>query len=125
MAEGLPTAGWNSILDWYLGTNFTAWWVQLHIGAPGAAGTTNPAGNTTRQQITSLASAASASKATSSALTWTSVSTAETYSKFSQKDASTAGNFEVSGSVTASAVSVGDTFTIPSGSLTYAGTAAS
>lgn len=125
MAEGLPTAECNAVLDWLLGTHWTAWWIQLHVGAPGAAGTSNPASNTTRQQVTSYASAASASKASSAAVTWTSVPTAETYSKYSKWTASTAGSIEHTGSVTASPVSVGDTFTIPSGSETVALTAAS
>jgi hypothetical protein len=126
MAEGISTTDANSALDaLYGGSINAAVYVQLHVGAPGSVGTANVAGNSTRQQITSFASAASGSKASSSALTWTSVSTAETYSKQSDWTASTSGTFISSGSVTASAVNIGDTFTIPSGSWTASLTTAS
>ena len=52
-------------------------------------------------------------------MTWTSVSTSETYSHISLWDASTAGNCVAKGDLTApKAVNSGDTFEIPSGSLT-------
>lgn len=125
MAEGASTATINSFLDWLRGTLYAATWKQLHIGAPGAAGTSNPASNTTRQQVSSYASASGASKASSAAQTWTSVPAAETYTKYSEWSASTSGTFELSGSVTSTAVNIGDTFTIPSGSDTTSMTAAS
>jgi hypothetical protein len=118
MAEGASTATANSILDWLYGTLYAQTWIQLHVGAPGSAGTANPAANTTRQQITSFAAASGGVKASSAAVTWTSVPAAETYSKQSNWTASTSGTFEDSGPVTASAVNIGDTFTIPSGQWT-------
>lgn len=121
MADGWGSAAANSALD-TIGSTYS--WLQLHVGLPGAAGTSNVAGNTTRKQVT-WASASAGSKASSADLTWTSVSTSETYSHFTLWTASSAGTFGVSGSVTASAVTSGDTFTISSGSLTLSLTLAS
>jgi hypothetical protein len=62
---------------------------------------------------------------TSADLTWTSVSTTETYSHVSFWDASTAGTFLGSDDLaTPRAVTAGDTFTISTGSLTVAVTPA-
>lgn len=100
------------------GFNVAAVYIQLHTADPGAAGTANVAGNATRKAVAFVAAAAG-SKASSADVTWTSVSTSETYAYVSLWDASTAGNFLWAGALTASkAVNAGDTFTIPSGSLT-------
>lgn len=106
----------NSILK---GTAFTplSAFVQLHTGEPGAAGTTNVAGESTRKAAT-FADGSGGSAATSADITWTSVTTAETYTHVSLWSASTAGTFIGSGTITASAVAVGDTFTISAGDLT-------
>ena len=118
----LADATLNGILDAYarnVSYANAAVWVKLHTGDPGSAGTANVAGNTTRQQATFGSAAASKSIATTAATTWTSVSTTETYSWLSFWTASTAGTF--TGSVqltTARSVTAGDTFTIPTGSLT-------
>lgn len=114
MAVGFSTAAANTHLD---NTGTTYPWVKLHVGDPGAAGTSNAATETTRKQAT-WASAASASKSTSADLVWTSVAGTEDYTHFSLWTASTAGSFGGSGTITANAVTSGDTFTIPSGSLT-------
>jgi hypothetical protein len=66
-------------------------WVQMHIGDPGAAGTSNLAGNTTRQQATFGAAAASGTISNTAAVAWTSVSTSETYVYASLWSASTVG----------------------------------
>lgn len=122
MAEGLAAATANSILN-ALCRN-TAWtqpsavYVKLHIGAPGASATANAATNTTRQQATFGTAASGGSLANTVAVTWTNVAGSEDYTHFSAWDASTAGNFLFSGAVTANAVTSGDTFTIPIGSLT-------
>jgi hypothetical protein len=94
-------------------------YVKLHVGDPGEDGTANAAGETTRKAASYGAS--SGGTATSDAdLTWTNVSTAETYSHVSKWDNSTAGNCLGSGALTANkTVAVGDTFVIPSGSLTF------
>lgn len=124
MTTGLASGVANSLLSAICkATNYTAptaFYVKLHTGDPGSAGTSNAAGNTTRQ-ATTFASASGGSIATSADVTWTSVSTAETYSHVSFWSASTAGTFLGSNALTASkTVAVGDTFTIASGSLTLA-----
>lgn len=121
MAEGWgPTAG-NAALD-TVGAAYT--WVKLHTGAPGSAGSSNAATETTRKQVTE-ASASGGSKASSADLVWTSVAASETYTKFTRMSASSAGTFGFSGTVTANAVTAGDTFTIASGSMTTSVTLAS
>lgn len=122
MTVGLSSAILNSWLNG-LGRN-TAWtqpsafWVKLHLADPGSAGTTSPAANTSRQQAT-FAAASAGSMTTSADLTWTAVSTSETYSHISFWDASSAGTFLGSDDLNASrAVTAGDTFVISAGSLT-------
>lgn len=121
MADGFGSAGANTALD-SLGAAYP--WVKLHTGLPGSAGTSNPATETTRKQAT-FASASGGSVATSADLVWTSVAGSETYTHFSMWTASTNGSFGGSGAVTANAVTAGDTFTIPSGSLVLSLTLAS
>ncbi len=122
MAVGIASGQANAILDAYCkNTAYSqpaAFWVKLHTGDPGSAGTSNAATNTSRQQAT-FGSAASGSSTTSADLTWTSVSTTETYSHVSFWTASTSGTFLGSDDLAASkAVTAGDTFTIAAGSLT-------
>ena len=123
MADGFSAATANAVLNAIcraVAFSESAIWVKLHTGAPGAAGTTNAAGNTTRVNATSaFGTAASGGSITNTVeLDWTNVSTAETYTHVSLWDASTAGNFIASGSITANAVAVGDNFSIPVGDLT-------
>ena len=93
-------------------------WVKLHLSDPLEDGTGGPAVEATRKAL-SVAAAASGAVVSDADLTWTSVSTTETYSHVSIWDASTAGNCLWSGALTApKAVTAGDTFTIPSGQLT-------
>ncbi len=113
MAEGLTVAGANAQLDALVALYP---WFKLHIGVPGASGTTNAAVETTRKQG-SFAAAASAVVSTNAALTWTGVSGAEDYTHYSMWTASTGGTCGHTGTVTANAVLAGDTFTIPSGDL--------
>lgn len=93
-------------------------YVKLHTGDPGEACTANPAGETTREAATF--GAASGPTVTSDAdITWTNVSTDEQYSHISLWDDVAAGNALWYGALTTpKTVNVGDTFTIPSGSLT-------
>jgi hypothetical protein len=116
VAVGFSSAAANAILDTFVGTYD---YIQLHTGDPGAAGTANVAGNATRKQIT-WGSAASGVVANSAAVSWSSgeVDTSEDYTHYSLWDASTVGNFGKSGTVTANAVTSGDTFTIPIGDHT-------
>jgi hypothetical protein len=92
-------------------------WVQLHIGDPGSAGTSNGAAETTRKQA-SFAAAASRAMTTDAAVEWTNVSTTETYTWISLWDASTSGHFLGRDDLSSSAaVTAGDTFRIPTGDL--------
>lgn len=121
MAVGLASSVANAFLD-ALGnaSNYTAptvFYVKLHIGDPGAAGASNAAANTTRQQA-SFSAASGGAITTDAALTWTNVSNTETYSHVSFWDNSTAGNFLGSDDLAVSrAVTAGDTFTIATGDL--------
>lgn len=128
MAEGFATAYANKALDALCGnanwTNDGDPWIKLHVGAPGASGTSNPATETTRKQC-SFAAASSGSIASDAALTWTSVAGTEDYTHFTAWTASTAGTFMFSGTITANSVTTGDTFTAASGGLTTSLTVAS
>lgn len=114
MADGLSATAANALITSLIGS-YT--WVQLHTGAPGAAGTSNVAGNTTRKQVTSWGSVSGGAVVTAVDLAWTAVSTSETYSHFSVFTASSAGTFGFSGPLTANPVTAGDNFTILSGNL--------
>lgn len=113
MAEGLGSAGANTALDALLAAYP---WIKLHVSAPGAAGTTGPATETTRKQATWAASAAGASSNTN-ALSWSTVAGSEDYTHFTAWTASTAGTFGFSGTITANPVSAGDNFAIAIGDL--------
>lgn len=99
-------------------TGKTAWtapttvYIKLHTGDAGEDGTTNAATNTSRQSA-SWATAATGSIATDATISWTNVSTTETYSHWSAWDNSTAGNCLWTGALSSSAsVTAGDTFQI-------------
>lgn len=121
MAVGLASGIANSVLDalcrsvtW---TEPAAFWVKLHTGDPGSAGTNNAAGETTRKQAT-FAAASAGAITTSAGLDWTTVSTTETYSHVSFWDASTGGTFLGSDALdTSRSVTAGDNFSIASGDL--------
>lgn len=114
MAEGWGATAANSALD----TVCNAYeWVKLHVGAPGSAGTANPATETTRKQVVEAA-ASGGSVASNADLIWTAVAGSEDFTHFTRWTASSAGTFGFSGTVTANAVVAGDTFTVPSGSMT-------
>lgn len=95
-------------------------YVKLHTGDPGSAGTSNAAGETTRQQA-SLAAASGGSVASNADITWTAVSTTETISWVSFWTASSAGTFLGKDDLpVAKNINAGDTFKITSGQLTLA-----
>lgn len=114
MAVGLSAGAAQALLG-ELASSYT--YVQLHVGDPGANGTANVATENTRQQV-SWASASGGSMASSADLQWTNVADDEDYTHFSVWSAASTGNFGFSGTITANAVSAGDTFTIPAGDLT-------
>lgn len=121
MAVGLAAAAANAILNALCRS--TAWtepdavYIQLHVGDPGAAGTSNPATETDRVQATFGTNASGGAISNTAAITWTNVAGTEDYTHYSAWDASTSGNFLFSGTVTANAVVAGDTFEIPIGDL--------
>ena len=99
-------------------------YIKLHIGDPGANGTSNPATETTRKSASF--GAASAGTLTSDAdITWTNIAGSQDATFFTAWDNASAGNFLFSGSITGNAYTAGDTYVIPSGSLTVSLTIAS
>lgn len=92
----------------------SAVYLKLHTADAGEDGTTGAATNATRQAVT-FSAAATGSIASNATVTWTNVSTTETYSHWSLWDASTAGNCLWTGALSSSAaVTAGDTFQITS-----------
>lgn len=120
LASGVANAWLDAICN---ATNYTApagFYVKLHTGDPGSAGTSNAAGETTRQSA-SMAAASGGAITNDAAVTWTSVSTSETYSHVSFWSASSGGTFLGSDDLAvARAVTAGDTFTIATGDLDLA-----
>jgi hypothetical protein len=121
MAVGLSSTVANAILNALCRS--TAWtepdavYIQLHVGDPGAAGTSNPATETDRVQATFGTNASGGAISNTAAIEWTNVAGSEDYTHFSAWSASTSGTFLFSGVMTANAVTAGDTFTIPVGDL--------
>lgn len=93
-------------------------WVQLHLGDPGSAGTSNPAAETDRVQATFGTGAASRAISNTAVIEWLAVSNTETYTWVSLWSASTSGTFLGRDDLSSSAaVTAGDTFRIPIGDL--------
>lgn len=112
----------NKMLDAVVGrTTYTAnaaFCAKLHLGDPGAAGTSNPAVETTRQTVTFGSAASTGAISNTVAVEWTAVSTTETYTHVSFWTATSAGTFLGSDDLSSSAaVTAGDTFRIPIGDL--------
>jgi len=119
MATGLAAATANAFLDALCNNTSYAVanvWIKLHTGDPGAAGASNAATETTRKEAT-FSAAASGAITNDGALTWTNVAGSEDFSHYSAWTASSGGTFLFSGTVTANAVTAGDTFTIAVGDL--------
>lgn len=115
MAVGLSTAVANSQLGVFRGTAMTgvSVYVKLHIGDPGAAGTSNPSAVTTRNQATFAAP--SGGSMTLASLASYSMTATETITHISLWDAATAGNFLASAALSSGkAVVSGDTVTLTS-----------
>ena len=127
MAHGLSAYLCNAFLD-ALGnaTSFSVAvpYIKLHTGDPGAAGTANPATETTRKSVSF--GAASAGAITSDAdISRTNISGSQDASHFTAWDSLTTGNFLFSGTITANPYTAGDTYTISSGNLSASLTVAS
>lgn len=128
MAEGISSYLANAILD-AIGnaTNYTApatLYIKLHTAAPGAAGTSNAATETTRKAV-SCSAAASGAITSDADIVWTSIAGSQDATHFSLWDHVSAGNFLGSGTITANAYTAGDTFTIPTGDFDLSFTIAS
>ena len=127
MATGLATATANAFLDALCNAtsySVTDVYIKLHVGDPGASGTSNAATETTRKSA-SFSAAASGAITNDAALTWTTVAGTEDYTHYTAWTASSNGTFLFSGTVTANAVVTGDTFTIAIGDLDLSFTVAS
>jgi hypothetical protein len=127
MATGLSSYLANKFLD-AVG-NATAYsaadvYIKLHTGDPGANGTANPATETTRESV-SFGAATGGGLTSDADVSWTNIAGSEDSTFFTAWDNSTAGNFLFSGAITGNPYTAGDTFTIPSGSLTASLTLAS
>jgi hypothetical protein len=121
MATGLGSGTANSILNELCNAGTwtvpTAFWVKLHTGDPGAAGTANAASNTTRMSAT-FGSAAAGSITTTADITWTSVSATESYSHVSFWDSDSGGTLIATDNLeTTRGLTGGDNFTISAGDL--------
>lgn len=127
MATGVSTYLANAWLD-ALGNNtsyaVTTVYVKLHVGDPGANGTSNAATETTRKAV-SFAAASTGSLASDADVTWTNIAGSQDATFFTAWDNVSAGNFLFSGTITANPYTAGDTFTISSGGLTVSLTVAS
>lgn len=116
MAEGFSLASVNAILDYIFNTLYATVYVQLHVGAPGSAGTANVATETTRV-ATTMAAAASGAITNDADADWTGVAGTEDYTHVSLWSASSGGTFIMSGTITANPVTAGDNFTLPAGDI--------
>jgi hypothetical protein len=127
MATGISAYLANAWLD-ALGnaTSFsvTTPYVKLHVGDPGANGTSNPATETTRKSVSFGASSAG-SLASDADVVWTNIAGSQDATHFTAWDNLTTGNFLFSGTITGNAYTAGDTYTISSGGLTVSLTVAS
>jgi hypothetical protein len=127
MATGISSYLANAWLD-AVGNNTSfavaTVYVKLHVGDPGANGTSNAATETTRKAA-SFAAASTGSIASDADITWTNIAGSQDATHFTAWDNVSAGNFLFSGTVTANAYTAGDTFTISSGALTVSLTLAS
>lgn len=127
MATGISSYLADELLD-AVGNNSSfavgAVYIKLHIGDPGANGTGNPATETTREAA-SFGASSSGTLTSDADITWTNISGSEDATFFTAWDSASAGNFLFSGSINGNAYTAGDTYVIPSGSLTVSLTIAS
>ena len=127
MATGLSAYLCNSFLD-ALG-NATAYsvstvYIKLHVGDPGANGTSNAATETTRKSV-SFGAASTGAIASDADISWTNIAGSQDATHFTAWDNVSAGNFLFSGNLTSNPYDAGDTFEIASGNLTATLTVAS
>lgn len=120
MAEGLSAFTANAVLN-ALGNNTSfvvaQAYMQLHTAAPGANGTSNVATETTRKAV-SFGSPSAGSMTNDAAVTWTNISGSQDATHASFWDATSAGNFLFSGTITAASYTAGDTYQVDVGGVT-------
>jgi len=116
VADGVTAANANSALTTWTGS---AAYVQLHTGAPGAAGTSNVSSVTTRPSVTwNSASAGSITASNQPAWTNWAGTSPETDTDLSFWSASTSGTFEFSMQLSSSVtMNTGDSLTLTSVTL--------
>lgn len=114
MATGWGPSGSGTALDALVAAYP---WTQLHTGAPGAAGTSNVATETTRKQGAFNAAGTDGIVETSGALTWTNIAGSQQATFFTNWTANAAGNFGFSGTATGNAYTAGDTLSVAAGAL--------
>jgi hypothetical protein len=122
MADGWLPAGAGTALDALVAAYP---WAKLHVGAPGTAGTSNPATETTRKQFAFNATGSDGIVENSGAVSWTNIAGSEDATDFTLWTASTAGSVGASGTITANAYVAGDTVTVAASALTVSVTLAS
>jgi hypothetical protein len=119
MALGASSYAATAVLD-AIGNNTSfavaTPYIKLHIGDPGAAGTANAATETTRKLV-SFAAASAGTIANDADITWSGIAGSQDATHFTIWDHVSAGNFIMSGTITANAYTAGDTYVIPSGDL--------
>ena len=122
MTVGISSANlatpWLNVIRGTNATGLAGTFIKLHTADPGASGATAAAvGDATRKTIT-LAAPSGNAIAASTQPVWTNGGTSETISHISLWDASSAGNFILSGALTASQAWVNaNTFTLTSLSI--------
>ena len=127
MATGISAYlanAWLNALGNATSFSVTTAYVKLHVGDPGAAGTSNAATETTRKSV-SFAAASNGALASDADVSWTNIAGSQDATHFTAWDNETAGNFLFSGTITGNAYTAGDTYTISSGGLTVSLTVAS
>jgi len=127
MATGISAYlanAWMNALGNATAFSVTTPYIKLHVGDPGAAGTSNAATETTRKAV-SFAAASNGALASDADVTWTNIAGSQDATHFTAWDNATTGNFLFSGTITGNAYTAGDTYTISSGGLTVSLTVAS
>lgn len=120
MSEFTVDSIFNAIFN---NTSFvvTQAYMQLHIGDPGAAGTSNVATETTRKSLSmgtpAAPSAGTVTISNDAAVTWSGIAGSQDATHYSLWDASTSGNFLGSGTITANAYTAGDTLNFAIGDI--------
>lgn len=126
MGVGISAAHSNGIINLMRATSYTSFtpYLRLHTGDPGAAGTSNASAETTRKALT-FANPSGTGSSAATAVTWSTWSAgSEMLTHGSIWDASSGGNFIMSGQLAASlSVTNGADVTITA--TTTAGTVAS